>query len=219
MGLINKLKSSMDGGVQVHIQAPSAVPSNQVIQVNISITTESSQTINCVRAEIKAQAREQGLAMGGVNGGIGVQENRTMEQTVAQVESREPFAISPGETKTVSLQLYLNGGAAGDGKLGQLADMGGVMGGLVHAISSFEHVNYIYSVHAFVEVQGHSLKPGDKQPIQILPPSENLQVTQQPNIENLQPQNQTVIPNPDSSVNKEQSQTQPNQPTNNNPAN
>src|ERR1700691_5501178 len=101
MGLFSKLKSSMNGGVQVHVQAPSAVPSNQIIQVAVTVTSDSSQTINSVKAQIKAQAKEQGFTMGGGQG-IGVQEGRTMEQTVAQAENREPFTIGPGETKTVN---------------------------------------------------------------------------------------------------------------------
>jgi len=64
MGLFSKLKSNMDGGVQVHIQAPSSTPSNQVIPVTVTITADSSQTINNVKAEIKAQAREQGFHHG-----------------------------------------------------------------------------------------------------------------------------------------------------------
>lgn len=177
----------MNGGVQVHVQAPSAVPSNQVIQVTVSITSDTSQTINSVKAEIKAQAREQGFTMGGAQG-MGVQQSRTMEQTIAQAESRDQFIINPGETKTVTLQLFLSGGTGGMGPLGQMASVGGVMGGVMQAMSSvaqnFEHVNYLYTVHASVDVQGHSLNPSDKQPIQMLPPSDSNQVTPSPSIQN-----------------------------------
>ncbi len=178
MGLFSKLKSSMNGGVQVHIQTPSAVPSNQVIQVAVTVTSESSQTINSVKAQIKAQAKEQGITMGGGQG-VGVQDTRTMEQTVAEAESREPFTIGPGETKTINLQLYLNGGTASNGSMGQMGNMGGALGGALQAVASlaqnFDHVNYIYTVHGSVDVQGHNLNPSDKQSIQILPPSESAQ--------------------------------------------
>jgi hypothetical protein len=202
MGLFGKLKSSMNGGVKVHIQAPSAVPSNEVIEVTVTVTSESTQTISSVQAVIKAQAREQGISIG--NGqGMGVDDSRTMEQTVAQVESRDSFTISPGETKTVTLQLYLNGGAASGSPVGQMGNMGGgALGGLVETMASvaqnFEHINYIYTVYGSVDVQGHSLNPSDKQPIQILPPSGSTQGPQQPQVENLQ--NQPTDSNPTPSV-------------------
>jgi len=171
MGLFSKLKSSMDGGVQLHIQAPGSVPANQVIPVMVTITANGMRTINSVKAEIKAEAREEGIAMG--NGrGVGVQNSSTMAQTIAQVESRESFSISPGETKTVNLQLYINGGVAGINPMGQMSNVGGVLGGVLQTVASFEHVNYLYSVHASADVQDVHLSPSDKQPIQILPPAE-----------------------------------------------
>jgi hypothetical protein len=166
-----------------------------VIQVAVTVTSESSQTINSVKAQIKAQAKEQGFTMG--NGqGVGVQDSRTMEQTVAQAENRETFTIGPGETKVVNLQLYLNGGAAGNGAMDQLGNVGGVLGGALQTMVSlaqdFDHINYIYTVHGSVDVQGHSLNPSDKQSIQILPPSETVQAAQVP-----QPQtDQPIGPNP-----------------------
>jgi hypothetical protein len=182
MGLFGKLKANMThGGVKVHVQAPSSVPGNQVIPVQVTITADSPQTIDSVKAEIKAQVREQGLNIGGmgggmgVNRGVGVEDRRTNYQTVAQVESRESFTLSPGETKTVTLQLFINGSAGSGNPLGQLNNMGGALGGVLQSVVSaaqgFEHVNYVYSVHASANVQGVALDPSDKQPIQILPPA------------------------------------------------
>lgn len=184
MGLFGKLKQNMNhGGVKIHIAAPSSVPSNQVIPVAVTISADSSQTINSVKAEIKAQAKEQGIAMGGGNmGGMGVQQGRTMAQTIAEVESREAFTIAPGETKTVNLELYIGGSAGSGNPLGQMANAGGGLGGVMQAVASaaqnFEHVNYIYSVHASADVEGVSLDPGDKLPIQILPPTAAVQTAQ-----------------------------------------
>jgi hypothetical protein len=215
MGLFSKLKSSMNGGVEVHLQAPSAVPSNQVIPVTIAITSDTSQTINSVKAEIKAQARETGIAMGGGQG-VGVQQSQTTDQTVAQVESREQFNIGPGETKTINLQLYLNGGAAGVGPLGQAGNLGGVLQAVSAVAQNFGHVNYIYSVHASVDVKGHSLNPSDKQPIQVLPPTEAVPQSQSPQIENLQSQDQATAQAAPSQV---QPPSQPSQPVDSDPAN
>ena len=184
MGLFSKLKDNMThGGVKVHVQAPSSVPGNQVIPITVSISADSSQTINSIKAEIKAQAREQGVSLGGGGiGGVGVQESRTTAQTVAQVESREPFTIGPGETKTVNLELFISGNAGTANKMGQIGNMNEGMGGAFQALASvaqnFAHVNYIYSVHASVDVQGVSLDPSDKQPIQILPSAEGAQTVQ-----------------------------------------
>ncbi|GAC1500999.1 MAG: hypothetical protein NVS1B10_04930 [Candidatus Saccharimonadales bacterium] len=195
MGLFSKFKSSMNGGVQVHVQAPSSVPSNQVIQVAVNVTSASTQTINSVKAELKAVAHEQGLTMGDGNG-IGVQQGRTNAQTVANAESKDQFTISPGETKTVNLQLYLSGGA----QLGQIPNVGGAIGGVLQTMASvaqkINHVNYTYTVHGSVDVQGHSLSPSDKQDIQILPASEVNQVAAQPQVESIQPQSQPYVSQP-----------------------
>jgi hypothetical protein len=177
MGLFSKLKGSMSHGVKVHIQAPSSVPGNQVIPITVSVTADSSQTINSIKAEIKASAREEGVSLGGGGmGGVGVREGRSMAQTVAQVESREPFTIGPGETKTVNLQLFIDGNAGSGNPLGQLGNMNGGIGGAFKALATvaqtMEHVNYIYTVHASADVQGVTIDPSDKLPIQILPPSE-----------------------------------------------
>jgi hypothetical protein len=175
MGLFSKLKSSMDGGVQLHVQAPGSVPSNQVIPVRLTITADSSRTINSVKAELKAQAREQGITLGSGQG-IGTQSSSTTSQTIAQVESREPFTISPGETKTIDLQLYLSGGLPGANVMAQMDNIGGALGGAMKAMASvaqgFGHVNYFYSVHASADVQDAHMSPKDKQSIQILPPVE-----------------------------------------------
>jgi|GEM_PF-815689 hypothetical protein len=186
MGLFGKLKENMHGGVQVHVQAPSSVPGNQVIPVTVTLSADSTQTVNSVKAEIKAQAREQGLSIGGGNmgggHGMGVNDERTMHQTVAQVESREAFTINPGETKTVNLQLYLNGSAGSGNPLAQLNTGGGALGGAIKAMATaaqaFDHINYIYTVHASADVQGVHMAPSDKQPIQILPPTESAPAAQ-----------------------------------------
>ena len=187
MGLFGKLKDNMNhGGVKVHVQAPGSVPGNQVIPVIVTITADSSQTINSVKAEIKAEAKEQGITMGGnnnMNGGMGVRSSRTMSQTIAEVENRESFTIGPGETKTVNLELYISGDTGNGNPMGQLANIGGGMGSALQAVAAvaqkFEHVNYLYTVHASADVPGVSLDPSDKQSIQILPPTAAVQAPPQ----------------------------------------
>jgi hypothetical protein len=183
MGLFGKLEENIHhGGIKVHVQAPSSVPGNQVIPVTVTIVADGSQTINSVKAEIKAQIREEGISegfgMGGMNGmgmnrgGIGVQAGGSNYRTVAQVESREPFTISPGETKTVNFQLYLQGSG---GNTNPAPGISGALGAIESVAQNFEHVNYLYRVEASANVQGVSLDPNDKQPIEILPPSETAQ--------------------------------------------
>jgi len=204
VGLFGKLRSNMNhGGVKVQLQAPSSAPADQVIPVTVTITAEDSQTVDGVKAEIKAQAREQGITMGGGQG-VGVQSSRSIDQTVAQVESREPFTIGPGETKTVNLQLYLNGNAGGGNPLGQLGNAGGALGGALQTLATvaqnIDHVNYLYSVHASADVEGVRLDPSDKQSIQILPPSGAAQPAQ-PVIANAVPsQPQENVPPANSST-------------------
>jgi len=173
MGLFDKIKQNVShGGVKVQVQAPSSVPGNQVIPVVVTLTADNQQTINNVKAEIKAEAKEEGLSIGN---GVGVQQGRTTAQTIAQVESRQPFSIGPGETKTVNLQLYINGSTGAVNPSGLPNDMSGGAGGAVQAITSLMqglgHVHYIYTVHASADVEGVAIDPGDKMPIQILPPT------------------------------------------------
>jgi hypothetical protein len=181
MGLFGKLKANMNhGGVKVHVQAPSSIPGNQVIPVQVTITADSSQTIDSVKAEIKAQAKEQGISMSSNSGGM--ENSRTTHQTVAEVESREPFTLGPGESKTINLELYINGSAGSVNPLAQFNNAGGALGSVLQSVASvaqnFEHINYIYSVHASANVQGITLDPNDKQPIQILPPTQAAQAAQ-----------------------------------------
>ncbi len=202
MGLFGKLKQNMNhGGVKVHIQAPSSVPGNQVIPVTVTITADSSQTINSVKAEIRAEAKEQGVNIGGPNGGVGMQSSRSMPQTIAQVENREPFTIAPGETKTINLELYISGSAASGNPMSQVANIGGGLGTALQAVAAvaqnFDHVSYLYTVHASADVPGVSLDPGDHQPIQILPPTAAApQPTQPASSAPVQSQPQTTLPTP-----------------------
>jgi hypothetical protein len=196
MGLFSKFGH---GGVKVHVQAPSSIPSNQVIPVTVTISADSTHTIKSVKAEIKAQAREQGIGIGIGGSGIGigqggfnnagVEEGTTAYQTIAQVESREPLSVGPGEVKTVNLQLYIDGSAGSSRQLGGANNASGVLGGALRAIANvagnLDHVNYIYRVYASADVEGVALNPSDHQPIQILPPQEQAQ-TAQPTINNLQ---------------------------------
>jgi hypothetical protein len=172
MGLFSKLKADMNhGGITVQVQTPSSVASNQVIPVTVNITAKSPQTINSVKVELKSQAREQAINF---NGGMGgVEEGRTTAQTVGEVESREPFTISPGETKTINLELYVSGVSGTGNAMGQFGGTNGAVGGALQALASvaqnFEHVTYLYTIHASADVDGVSMNPSDNQPIQLLP--------------------------------------------------
>ena len=184
MGLFSKLKDDVThGGVKISVQVPSSIASNEPIPVTVTITSDDSRTINSVKAELKAQAREQGIGLGGFGmephmGGIGTQQSRTMYQTVAQVESREPFTVNAGEPKTVNLQLYLNGSPMSGSPLGQLGNSGGVMGGILKTLGNLDHVNYLYRVDASAQIEGVGMDPSDNQAIQLLPPSQTVEFAQ-----------------------------------------
>jgi hypothetical protein len=167
MGIFGKL---FGGGLKVKVQAPASVPSNEVIPVNVTITSDKTVSIEQVKVEIKSQAKEQGMTLG--NGGVGTQEGMTNQQTVAVAENRDTFTVSGGEDKTLNMQLFVSGN--GNGNNLNTAAMPGAIGGALSAIaniaSNIDHVNYIYSVHAIVSVQGKKLHVHDSQPIQLLPP-------------------------------------------------
>lgn len=172
MGIFSKLKQRLNGGVTLQLGVPSTVAENQIIPVSVTVVADSAQTVASVKAVLKVEAKEQGMTMGG---GIGVQQSETMAQTIAQVQSNEPFTLAPGETKTVNLELYINGGAGVGNPMAQLSNVGGALGGVLQAVASaaqgFQHVNYLYTVHASADVEGVSIDPSAKVAIQIIPAS------------------------------------------------
>jgi hypothetical protein len=189
MGLFSKFSANLHhGGVKVELQAPGSIASDQVIPVTVNVTADSSQNIVKVKAELKSMARQQGVQM---NSGMSFGNNAGMNSnnefnnqnqpaqwmTVAQTENDEAFTIAPGETKSIQLQLYLNGGTPNQG-LGALEGMGGALGGILKTVANLDHVNYIYEVHASADVDGIALDPSAHQSIQLLPPSGVPTVTQ-----------------------------------------
>lgn len=185
MGLFSRLKNDVThGGVKIKVQAPSSIASNQVIPVVITITSDNTETITGVLVVLQQQERQQGMSIGmnemGVNNGMngmGMNQQRSMYQTVAQVESRDLFVINPGETKTVNLQLFVNGSS---GTFNPASSVGGIIGGLINSLGTLNHVNYIYRVEASVSIEGIGTKPKDTQAIELLPPSQPENIPQQP---------------------------------------
>ncbi len=228
MGLFSKLKANFNhGGVKVHVQAPSSVPANQVIPVTVSITADSSQSVKSVKVEIKAVAREQGVNIG-LGSGIGTgsggnPQDTATSQVVAKAENREPFTIAPGETKQVTLELFISG--MGNMNMGNF-DQAGALGGALQAITSiaqnFSHMNFTYTVHASADVEGIALDPSDKQPIQILPPAETAAAAPPESIVAAAPapvQPQTTVAQPQATVVQPQPIVTPVQPEAEQPTN
>lgn len=176
MGFFSKIKANMNhGGVKVQLLAPGSIDSDQIIPVQITLSAESAQTINSVKAEIQAEQREQGASFGGGQG-VGVQQTATTIQTVAVVENREPFTLAAGESKIIDLQLYLSGGVAAPNPLANLSGNLGILGQVMQSVvSTLDHVNYLYSIHASADVDGITLDPSASQSIQFLPPSNSVQ--------------------------------------------
>ena len=169
MGLFSKFKSKASGGVVVKVQAPSSVPSNQVIPVKITITSDTSQTIKSIKAEVKARAKEQGFSVG--SQGAGMQTGTTTEMVVAKAENRDAFTVNPGETKTIDMQLFVDSNQ----NLAMSGNISGPAAGVMKAVTALaqgmNHISYLYTVHAYADVDGHAFNPSDKQDIQLLPPS------------------------------------------------
>jgi hypothetical protein len=174
MGIFSKLKEDFNrGGVKMQVQVPSSVPINQAIPVTITITSEEAKTITDVTAELQAQTCEQSIgigAMGNGMGGVGVQEEQSNYQTVSQVEDRESFSVLPGETKTITLQLFLN-----DNNAAGMSTVSEALGGVMRTLSNLDGIHYLYRVNAFAQVEGIDFKPSDKQPIELLPATEATQ--------------------------------------------
>ena len=180
MGFFSKLKADMNhGGVKLNAQVPGSVPSDQPIPITVTITSDTPQTVNSVTVKLEAEEREQGVSLGFGSGGMnnmnqmGANERGTTYQTVAQVENRDQFTIAPGDTKTVTLQLYLNNAQTGQGQGGQMNPMGAALGGVLQSIAmrGFAHASFIYRVHVSADIAGVGVGPHQNLPIQIAPPS------------------------------------------------
>lgn len=180
MGFFSKLKADMNhGGVNLNAQVPGSVPSDQPITVTVAVTSDSPQTVNSITVKLEAEEREQGVSIGFGSGGMnnmnqmGANDENTGYQTVAQVENRDQFTIAPGDTKTVSLQLYLNNAQTGQGQPGQMNPMGAALGGVLQSIAmrGFAHASFIYRVHVSADIAGVGIGPHQNLPIQIAPPS------------------------------------------------
>lgn len=119
----------------------------------MTITSDTTHVVSKITARIEAQAKEQGMVMGGQ--GAGLESSKTTFQTIAEAQNAESFTINPGETKTVSLQLALNTAATAAGGYGGPSPSGGVaqvIGTVMAAVQPFEHVNFIYRVHVTADV-------------------------------------------------------------------
>jgi hypothetical protein len=179
MGFLSKLKANIHhGGVKLAIQMPGTVTSDQAIPVTVNITTDTPQTINSITVRLEAEEREQGVNIAfGSNNMDNARDNNenTGYQMVAQVENRDQFTIAPGDTKTVSLQLYLN-----NIQFGQTGPMSQALGGVLQAIAAhgFTHMSLVYRVHVSADVEGISLGPSESLPIQIAPPASQQASTQ-----------------------------------------
>lgn len=178
MGFFGKLKANMNhGGVKVQLSAPGSIASDQVIPVQVTVSAKSAQTILSVKAEIQCERREHDATFG-IGQTVGTRQTGTITETIAVIENREPFTLNAGESKTIELPLYLNGGTAAQNPLAGLSESMGVVGGILESVASqLDHVNYLYTIHASADVDGIKLDPSTSQSIQFLPPLSTVQPT------------------------------------------
>jgi len=171
MGLFSKLRADMNhGGLKVHIQAPGSANAGQSVPVALTITANTARTVNSATVELQAKEQEQGFGLS--NGGVGTNRQNTSYQTVARVQGNDAFTINPGETHTVSLELFINENAT-TSPFGQFGGAGSALGGVLQAVSAVAqklgNVSYLYQLHASLDVQDVGVGPSDNTPIQILP--------------------------------------------------
>jgi hypothetical protein len=195
MGLFSKLRANVNhGGVKIQIQAPDSVTANQVIPVTLTVTADSVQTVNSATVVLEAQTHEQGFGL--ERGGMGVNEQETAYQTVAQIQNHEVFTIQPDETKTVTLELSVNGNV-GTGQLGQFGTAaGGILQAVVSVAQRMDNVSYTYRLHASLDIQGVGMGPHADQSIQIIPAPSAQPVVQQQSQQPIGPQSNGVSPQP-----------------------
>jgi hypothetical protein len=158
MGLFGKLKENFNhGGVKLQLQAPaSASMTDATIPVTVNISAaESARTIERVEVSIIAQNNDMAFTNpGSANVSTSSQGERS---TVAEAVLAEPFALTPGETKTVQLSITMNQGAALEAQLPEGSGLAQVAGALSKLQSISEHLsggNYQYFIEASAKIEG-----------------------------------------------------------------
>lgn len=173
MGLFSKLKNNFKhGGVKLSMQAPATARlTDTTLPVVVNLTaSDQAQTINRVSAEIIATSRNQTFSTGGNQ-----TTPTTQQHTVARVDNNETFSLAPGETKSVQLNLTMNGGAQALGTLTGMdpnSKAGEIAGKVIGALGAGNSAAYSYRLKASADVADVTFDPAAEQDLQILAPGE-----------------------------------------------
>lgn len=165
MGFFQKLKSNMHhAGVKVAIEAPDVVNmSDGAVPVTATVTaTDSAVQINGVKAEITASKQESGS---------GDSPGMMSTYKFAETEDNNVFNLTPGQSKTLQLQVVFNAGGLAN-QAGALAGIAKAAGALQTAAETMNSSNVDYTLSASAMVEGISFNPSASKRIQIHKPGE-----------------------------------------------
>lgn len=174
MGLFGKIKENFNhGGVKVSVQAPASVSMNDAAGLPVTVTltnNDEQRTINKVSVEIIATSQDQGFDSSGATN-----NTTSTNKTVARADNTQPFALMPGETKSVQLTIVMNSGAAVAAQLPEgsgMAQVADALGKLQAVGEAMHGDSWTYQVQAKADVEGVTLDPMDQKPLQVLKPGQ-----------------------------------------------
>lgn len=172
MGLFDNLKQNFKHGVDVKLEAPASISSQDPeLPVSVAVSaSDNQQTIQKIYVEIIAETRDQNFSLNSSS------TSSTQEQkVVARAEYTEPFVVPAGETRAVQLSIIMNQGAAIKEQLPEgsgLAQIAGAFEQLQNVTNAVSQKNYTYTLRAVADVEGVAFDPSDQQPLQILKPGD-----------------------------------------------
>ncbi len=156
MSFISKIKQFMGiGTISVKLQVPGQMSAAEgTLKGSLLLTAKSNQKVK--KVEVKLE-EEQTTGRG---------DNKTVRTyTIGSWHDNNIFEMKEGETKTIAfefpVQVYKS-------STDQLAEKGGVLGGLGKMAKFADDARSVYKVYAVVDVDGAKLDPSDNCPINII---------------------------------------------------
>lgn len=156
MSFFSKIKQMLGiGTISVKINAPGQLnAADGILKGSLLLTAKSDQKVK--KIEVKVE-EEQTIGRG--------DDKKTSFYTIGTWNNNLPFEMKTGETKKVDFEFQVQ---VYKSSTDQLAEKGGVLGGLGKMAKFADNARSEYKVKAVVDVDGAKLDPSDSVSINII---------------------------------------------------
>ncbi len=177
MGLFSKLSDNIHhGGVKIALTAPGSASLNDAtLAVTVTLTSSEARTFQWIRVDLEATQQDFAFNNPGSMNNQAINRQQNTVTTVARAQMLEPFSMAVGETKTIPLQIVLNGAnaaTAGGGLSQGQAAVAKVFSKIQTLSSLIDPHTYHYSLKAIANVDGIALDPSTNSGISLNRPGE-----------------------------------------------